>query len=110
VYNNIWFPAAYPFSNVVCVIQSLLQETATNATVLTILTFSVERYIAICHPFRAHTMSTLSRALKCIVVIWMLALLLAAPQALQFGVIVLVKGQICSVSNYSFIFSKAQIK
>lgn len=46
----------------------------------------MERYVAICHPFLSHTMSKLSRAIRFIVAIWVLALCLAAPQAMQFGV------------------------
>ena len=49
--------------------------------------FTVERYVAICHPFLSHTMSKLSRAIRYIVIIWIVALCLAAPQAIQFGVI-----------------------
>ncbi|EDS35646.1 pyrokinin receptor [Culex quinquefasciatus] len=47
-----WYPFRYPFNQVACIITGLLSETATNATVLTITSFTVERYIAICHPFR----------------------------------------------------------
>lgn len=49
---NIWYPAAYPVSQSLCILQGLLSETSANATVLTITSFTVERYIAICHPFR----------------------------------------------------------
>lgn len=49
---NIWFPGAYPFSEVCCILQGLFSETSTNATILTITSFTCERYIAICHPFR----------------------------------------------------------
>lgn len=45
------------------------------------------RYVAICHPFISHTMSKLSRAVKFVIVIWLLALCLAVPQAIQFGVV-----------------------
>lgn len=49
---------------------------------------SPRRYVAICHPFISHTMSKLSRAVKFVVAIWLLALCLAVPQAIQFGIIV----------------------
>lgn len=49
---NLWHPDNYPFSDGVCILESVLSETAANATVLTITAFTVERYIAICHPFR----------------------------------------------------------
>lgn len=43
--------------------------------------------MAICHPFISHTMSKLSRAVKFVIAIWLLALCLAVPQAIQFGII-----------------------
>jgi len=49
---NLWHPDNYPFSDSICILESVLSETAANATVLTITAFTVERYIAICHPFR----------------------------------------------------------
>lgn len=49
---NIWFPHNYRFTHTICILQGLLSETSTNATVLTITSFTIERYIAICHPFR----------------------------------------------------------
>ena len=43
--------------------------------------------MAICHPFISHTMSKLSRAVKFVFGIWALALCLAVPQAIQFGIV-----------------------
>lgn len=51
-FMNIWLPNSYPFNEIVCILQGLLSETSTNATILTITSFTCERYIAICHPFR----------------------------------------------------------
>ena len=48
---------------------------------------SFRRYVAICHPFISHTMSKLSRAVKYVILIWLFALGLAVPQAIQFGVV-----------------------
>lgn len=50
-FYNIWFPAAYPFSEMVCILQGMFSETSTNATVLTITSFTFERWLAICKPF-----------------------------------------------------------
>ena len=44
------------------------------ASVLTITAFTIERYIAICKPLQSHKIVTLSRCVKIIVVIWILAL------------------------------------
>ncbi|GLV32891.1 Pyrokinin 1 receptor [Carabus blaptoides fortunei] len=67
--------------------QGFAAETSANATVLTITAFTIERYVAICHPFLSHTMSKLSRAVRYIVIIWILALCLAVPQAMSFGIL-----------------------
>lgn len=84
---TIWYKYPYIFGEIFCVVRGLMAETAANATVLTITSFTVERYLAICHPFLQHTMSKLSRAVKLIIIVWFVSLLLAIPQALQFGVI-----------------------
>nr|CAD7419714.1 unnamed protein product [Timema poppensis] len=83
-------PLQYPyvFGEVFCVLRGLAAETSTNASVLTITAFTVERYVAICHPFLSHTMSKLSRAVKLILAIWMVALAFAIPQAIQFGLLI----------------------
>ncbi|KAK6626772.1 hypothetical protein RUM44_009249 [Polyplax serrata] len=84
---SIWCRYPYMFGEVFCILRGLSAETSTNASVLTITAFTVERYVAICHPFLSQTMSKLSRAVKLIVVIWFVALSFAMPQAIQFGVI-----------------------
>ncbi|XP_046623245.1 pyrokinin-1 receptor-like isoform X1 [Neodiprion virginianus] len=84
----VWSKYPYVFGEGFCVLRGLAAETSTNATVLTITAFTVERYVAICHPFLSHTMSKLSRAIRLILVIWLVALCFAVPQALQFGIVV----------------------
>ncbi|XP_060527313.1 pyrokinin-1 receptor-like [Cylas formicarius] len=83
---RIWSPDTYIFGQVICFLQGFSAETSANATVLTITAFTAERYLAICHPFLSHTMSKLSRAIRIIVAIWVVALTLAVPQAIQFGI------------------------
>uniref|UniRef100_A0AAG5DP52 G-protein coupled receptors family 1 profile domain-containing protein n=1 Tax=Anopheles atroparvus TaxID=41427 RepID=A0AAG5DP52_ANOAO len=82
----IWSKYPYVFGETFCVLRGIAAETSANATVLTITAFTVERYVAICHPFLSHTMSKLSRAIRFIFVIWLIAIVSAVPQALQFGV------------------------
>lgn len=84
---SIWSKYPYVFGEIFCVIRGLMAETSANATVLTITSFTVERYLAICHPFLQHTMSKLSRAIRLILFVWIVSIFLAIPQALQFGVI-----------------------
>ncbi|XP_060647342.1 neuromedin-U receptor 1 isoform X4 [Drosophila nasuta] len=104
---NLWCPNSYPFTDGICILESVLSEMAANATVLTITAFTVERYIAICHPFRQHTMSKLSRAIKFIFAIWMTAFLLALPQAMQFSVVNQEDGYSCTMENdfYAHVFA-----
>lgn len=86
---SIWFKYPYVFGELFCVMRGIMAETSANATVLTITSFTVERYLAICHPFLQHTagMSKLSRAVRFILIIWIVSICLAIPQALQFGVV-----------------------
>ncbi|XP_011161787.2 pyrokinin-1 receptor isoform X1 [Solenopsis invicta] len=83
----VWCKYPYIFGEGFCVLRGLASETSTNASVLTIAAFTVERYVAICHPFLSQTLSNLSRAIKLILIVWLVALLFALPQALQFGVV-----------------------
>ncbi|KAL0831148.1 hypothetical protein ABMA28_002018 [Loxostege sticticalis] len=83
---SIWSKWPYVFGPAFCLIRGLAAETSTNASVLTITLFTIERYLAICHPFVSHKMSKLSRATKHVLMLWVAALGLALPQALQFGV------------------------
>ena len=50
-----------------------------SASILTILAFTVERYMAICHPMKAQTMSNLNRSVKVIVAIWVTACVISVP-------------------------------
>ncbi|XP_037028776.1 pyrokinin-1 receptor-like [Bradysia coprophila] len=83
----VWSKYPYVFGEMFCVLRGLVAETSANATVLTITAFTVERYVAICHPFLSHTMSKLSRAVRLILLVWVISIGFAIPQALQFGVV-----------------------
>lgn len=83
---SIWSRYPYVFGYTFCILRGLFSETSANATVLTITAFTVERYVAICHPFLSHTLAKLSRIIKLIIAIWIIAVCFAIPQALQFGV------------------------
>lgn len=81
-----WSKYPYIFGEKFCVMQGFAAETSANATVLTITAFTIERYVAICHPFLSHTLSKLSRAIKFVIAIWIIAMLLAIPQAMSMGI------------------------
>ena len=89
----LWQKYPYIFGESVCILRGLTSETSTNASILTITAFTVERYVAICHPLKAHTMSQLPRAIKTILIIWALGAICAIPVAWQFGIIYVVSIQ-----------------
>ncbi|CAG9128583.1 unnamed protein product [Plutella xylostella] len=58
------------------------QTTASYVSVLTIVAFSLERYLAICHPLHLYAMAGLRRALRIVSALWAASLLAASPFAL----------------------------
>lgn len=84
---NLWHPSPYLFNQFVCISRGWISEASTYASVLVIVAFTVERYLAICHPLKAHTLSRLSRSVKIIVFIWLLASSCALLVVMQYGVI-----------------------
>ena len=50
-------------------------------SVLTILAFSCERYVAICHPLYSYTISGVRRTTKIIIILIILSALCASPFA-----------------------------
>ncbi|XP_076034307.1 neurotensin receptor type 1-like [Oratosquilla oratoria] len=85
--HSIWLGTPYRFGETFCIIRGLAAETSTNASILTITMFTVERYIGICHPIRSHTMSKLGRVVKFVMGIWVLAGVCAVPQCVQYGLV-----------------------
>ncbi|XP_062322278.1 thyrotropin-releasing hormone receptor [Osmerus eperlanus] len=53
-----------------CVGITYFQYLGINASSCSITAFTIERYIAICHPIRAQFLCTLSRAKRIIIVVW----------------------------------------
>ncbi|XP_064098254.1 LOW QUALITY PROTEIN: pyrokinin-1 receptor-like, partial [Macrobrachium nipponense] len=83
----LWWGPPYVFGAEFCFIRGFTAEISTNASILTIAAFTVERYIGICHPLRSHTMSQLGRVIRSIAVIWAVATACAVPIAIQYGIV-----------------------
>lgn len=64
-----------------CKFRALLSESASYVSVLTIVAFSMERYLAICHPLHLYAMSGFQRAVRIIAALWIIAFLSATPFA-----------------------------
>ncbi|XP_047189246.1 thyrotropin releasing hormone receptor 2 [Scophthalmus maximus] len=58
------------FGHAGCLGITYLQYLGINVSSCSITAFTVERYIAICHPMKAKTMCTVSRAKRIIAVVW----------------------------------------
>ena len=84
---QLWQKYPYVFGESFCVLRGWTSESCTNSSILTITAFTIERYVAICHPLRAHTMSQLPRAIKSILIIWLVACVAAIPVAWPMGII-----------------------
>ncbi len=81
----IWEAYPWIFGEPFCVFKIFLSEMTSSASVLTITAFTVERYVAICYPIRAQTMSSLSRAIKIIILIWLAACATSLPYPIHAG-------------------------
>ncbi|KAM4869575.1 neuromedin-U receptor 1 [Urocitellus parryii] len=77
----------YPFLLGVggCYFRTLLFETVCLASVLNVTTLSVERYIAVVHPFLARTVVTRANVRRRLGAIWGLALLCSLPNTSLHG-------------------------
>ncbi|XP_063991336.1 neuropeptides capa receptor-like [Diachasmimorpha longicaudata] len=64
-----------------CKIRAYVSETSSYVSVLTIVAFSMERYLAICHPLHLYAMSGLKRPLRFIFAAWLVAMIAAVPFA-----------------------------
>jgi 7 transmembrane receptor (rhodopsin family) len=55
------------------------QNLGINASSLSLVAFTVERYVAICHPMRAHAVCTVNRAKRITSGVWVFALVYCSP-------------------------------
>ncbi|KRT81605.1 G protein-coupled receptor [Oryctes borbonicus] len=65
----------------ICVGKKVASKMGYFAALLTILAFTIERYLAVCHPFLVYNVSKLSRTVKIIIIFWVIAFGLALPKA-----------------------------
>ncbi|KAM5298304.1 neuromedin-U receptor 2-like [Ctenodactylus gundi] len=78
----------YPFllGPVGCYFKTALFETVCFASILSVATVSVERYVAVLHPLRAKRESTRHRALRVLGVVWGLAFVFSLPNTSIHGI------------------------
>ena len=80
---TVWEAYPWPLGQPYCLLRTFLTELTSTASVFTITAFTVERYVAICHPLRAHTTSSLARVVKTIVLLWLAAVVASLPYPLH---------------------------
>lgn len=77
-----WHQYPWLFGLPFCKFRSLITEACSYSSVLTIVAFSVERFLAICYPLHSYAMSGLKRVIRFIASIWIISLLSAIPFAI----------------------------
>ncbi|XP_010599454.1 neurotensin receptor type 1 [Loxodonta africana] len=85
LYNFIWVHHPWAFGDALCRGYYFLRDACTYATALNVASLSVERYLAICHPFKAKTLMSRSRTKKLISAVWLASGLLAVPMLFTMG-------------------------
>lgn len=98
LYNFIWFHHPWVFGDAVCRSYYFLRDSCSYATALNIASLSVERYMAICHPFRAKSMMSRSRTKKLISAMWIASFALATPMLFIMGQITRNGEKICTTT------------
>ncbi|CAH1245547.1 GHSR [Branchiostoma lanceolatum] len=82
---RLWQFQPWVLGPVACRVLYYLKETFTYASILHITAFTIERYLAICHPFTAKRVIRKSRVKKLIVAIWGGAFVITIPVLFIFG-------------------------
>ncbi|XP_058497894.1 neurotensin receptor type 1 [Solea solea] len=85
LYNFIWFHHPWVFGDAVCRGYYFLRDSCSYATALNIASLTVERYMAICHPFKAKSIMSRSRTKKLISAMWLASFALATPMLFIMG-------------------------
>ncbi|XGW09795.1 hypothetical protein V3C99_011787 [Haemonchus contortus] len=79
LYGVIDFAYPYQFSEWVCKGRAYLIEFTSYASILVICSFTVERWMAICHPLRSQSSPKVSRAYMTIMLMWTISAISALP-------------------------------
>ncbi|WAR22046.1 OX2R-like protein [Mya arenaria] len=62
-----------------CKLVPLLENGTLHVSILTMLAVTFERYFALCHPLKQHMVCTISKTVKCLLLIWAVAVFLTVP-------------------------------
>ncbi|XP_056372817.1 neuromedin-U receptor 2 [Hyla sarda] len=84
---EMWSNYPFLFGAWGCYFKTVLFETVCFASILSVTTVSVERYVAIMHPFRAKLKSTRKRALRILITLWIFSILFSIPNTSTHGIL-----------------------
>ncbi|XP_075716001.1 neuromedin-U receptor 2 [Rhinoderma darwinii] len=84
---EMWSNYPFLFGAWGCYFKTVLFETVCFASILSVTTVSVERYVAIMHPFRAKLKSTRRRALRILITLWIFSILFSIPNTSTHGIL-----------------------
>uniref|UniRef100_A0A673IIK6 Neurotensin receptor 1 n=1 Tax=Sinocyclocheilus rhinocerous TaxID=307959 RepID=A0A673IIK6_9TELE len=97
LYNFIWIHHPWAFGEVVCRGYYFLRDGCSYATAFNIVSLSVERYVALCHPFKAKSRMSRGRTRRLICALWCASLILAFPMLLTMGQLYVGEESICTI-------------
>ncbi|RWS30784.1 thyrotropin-releasing hormone receptor-like protein, partial [Leptotrombidium deliense] len=89
-----------------CALFIFLQYLGINASSLSITSFTVERYIAICHPMKAQKVCTVHRAKRIIIGVWIFALIYCCPWLFLTKVEPIYYKGYCDIETCTFALSR----
>ncbi|XP_076676691.1 neuropeptides capa receptor [Andrena cerasifolii] len=76
--SEFWQQYPWRLGSFMCKLRAYVSETSTYVSVLTITAFSLERYLAICHPFRRYS-NGMKRPVRFILLSWLVAFGCSVP-------------------------------
>ncbi|XP_059378720.1 neurotensin receptor type 1-like [Carassius carassius] len=110
LYNFIWIHHPWAFGEVVCRGYYFVRDGCSYATGLNIVSLSVERYMALCHPFKARSRMSRGRSRRLICALWCASLILASPMLLTMGQIYVGEESICTtVASFNMAKTVLQV-
>lgn len=84
---EMWSNYPFLFGAWGCYFKTVLFETVCFASILSVTTVSVERYVAVMHPFQAKLKSTRKRALRILITFWIFSILFSIPNTSTHGIL-----------------------
>ncbi|XP_051172624.1 neuropeptides capa receptor-like [Leptopilina boulardi] len=79
-FRILWKKYPWIWGLALCKVLHYLYSVAYNVSVLTVLAFSFERYLAICHPLRINNLNVLKRPIWFIIILWIIASIFSSNQ------------------------------